>query len=129
VEQAQWLGGYGRWVKLSHPGGWETGYGHLSSWIVKPGDHVRQGQVIAYTGSTGLSTGPHLHYEVIRRGVKIDPDTADIPQHREENPTAPPPKPAAAPVSQARAEPAPQAYRWAWGLVAAPVSDPAGSAR
>ena len=79
VEQAQWLGGYGRWVKLSHPGGWETGYGHLSSWIVRPGEHVRQGQVIAYTGSTGLSTGPHLHYEVIKNGVKINPKGANAP--------------------------------------------------
>ena len=79
VEQAQWFGGYGRWLKLKHSGGWETGYGHLSGWAVKAGQHVRQGQVIAYSGSTGESTGPHLHYEVIEHGVKVNPKGAKVP--------------------------------------------------
>jgi murein DD-endopeptidase MepM/ murein hydrolase activator NlpD len=79
VEQAQWLGGYGRWVKLKHSGGWETGYGHLSGWAVKAGQRVHQGQVIAYTVSSGESTGPHLHYEVIDRGVKVNPKGAKVP--------------------------------------------------
>jgi len=79
VEQAQWKGGYGRWMELKHAGGWETGYGHLSGWAVKAGAHVRQGQVIAYSGSTGESTGPHLHYEVIKNGVKINPKGANAP--------------------------------------------------
>jgi murein DD-endopeptidase MepM/ murein hydrolase activator NlpD len=79
VEQAGWNGGYGRWVKLRHIGRWETGYAHLSAWAVRPGQYVRQGQVIAYSGSTGESTGPHLHYEVIRDGQKIDPNGAHTP--------------------------------------------------
>ena len=79
VEEARWAGGYGRWLKLRHSGGWETAYGHLSGWVVHAGAHVRQGQVIAYSGSTGESTGPHLHYEVIKAGVKINPKGANAP--------------------------------------------------
>ncbi|MDR3509393.1 MAG: M23 family metallopeptidase [Caulobacteraceae bacterium] len=79
VEEARWAGGYGRWMKLKHNGGWETAYGHLSGWAAKPGQHVRQGQVIAYSGSTGESTGPHLHYEVMDRGSKVDPKSAKVP--------------------------------------------------
>jgi len=79
VEEARWAGGYGRWMKLRHNGGWETAYGHLSGWAVRPGAHVHQGQVIAYSGSTGESTGPHLHYEVIKGGVKINPKGANAP--------------------------------------------------
>jgi murein DD-endopeptidase MepM/ murein hydrolase activator NlpD len=79
AEQAQWKGGYGRWMEIRHAGGWETGYGHLSGWAVRAGAHVRQGQVVAYSGSTGESTGPHLHYEVIRNGVKINPKGANAP--------------------------------------------------
>lgn len=80
VEQAQWSNGYGRWVKIKHNAGFETGYGHLSAWAVKPGQRVRQGQVIAYSGSTGQSTGPHLHYEVMIKGDKVDPKSAKVPQ-------------------------------------------------
>jgi len=79
VEEARWAGGYGRWMKLKHPGGWETGYGHLSQWAVHAGARVRQGEVIAYSGSTGESTGPHLHYEVIKNGQKINPKGANAP--------------------------------------------------
>ncbi|QUD87505.1 M23 family metallopeptidase [Phenylobacterium montanum] len=79
VEEARWAGGYGRWMKLKHTGGWETAYGHLSGWVVRAGQHVHQGQVIAYSGSTGESTGPHLHYEVMNAGRKIDPKSAKVP--------------------------------------------------
>jgi len=79
VEEARWAGGYGRWMKLKHSGGWETGYGHLSQWAVHAGAHVHQGEVIAYSGSTGESTGPHLHYEVIKNGQKINPKGANAP--------------------------------------------------
>jgi murein DD-endopeptidase MepM/ murein hydrolase activator NlpD len=79
VEQARWAGGYGRWIKLRHAGGWETAYGHLSRWAAKPGQRVRQGQVIAYSGSTGESTGPHVHFEVIENGVKVNPKSAKAP--------------------------------------------------
>ena len=66
-------GGYGNFVKLAHTGGLETGYGHMSRMAVSRGAHVARGQVIGYVGSTGMSTGPHLHWEVWRGGVSIDP--------------------------------------------------------
>ncbi len=66
-------GGYGNFVKLNHGGGLATGYGHMSRIAVVPGTRVSRGQVIGYVGSTGLSTGPHLHYELWRGGVPIDP--------------------------------------------------------
>ncbi len=66
-------GGYGNFVKLLHGGGLATGYGHMSRIVVRPGMRVAQGQVIGYVGSTGLSTGPHLHYELWRSGQAIDP--------------------------------------------------------
>jgi murein DD-endopeptidase MepM/ murein hydrolase activator NlpD len=80
VEEARWAGGYGRYLKIRHNGQWETGYGHLSGWAVRPGERVHQGQVVAYVGSTGESTGPHLHYEVIMNGQKINPKGAKVPQ-------------------------------------------------
>ncbi len=79
VEKAQWAGGYGRWLQIRHNGQYETGYGHLSGWAVKPGQHVHQGQVVAYVGSTGLSTGPHLHYEIIVGGKKVNPSGLKVP--------------------------------------------------
>jgi murein DD-endopeptidase MepM/ murein hydrolase activator NlpD len=68
-------GGYGNFVKLAHAAGLASGYGHMSRIAVSPGQHVRQGQVIGYVGSTGLSTGPHLHWEVWRNGAAINPRT------------------------------------------------------
>jgi murein DD-endopeptidase MepM/ murein hydrolase activator NlpD len=79
VEKAGWAGGYGRWLQIKHNGGYETGYGHLSRWAVKPGQHVSQGQVVAYVGSTGLSTGPHLHYEIMQNGKKMNPSAFKAP--------------------------------------------------
>ena len=66
-------GGYGNFVKLNHGGGLASGYGHMSRIAVSPGARVSQGQVIGYVGSTGLSTGPHLHYELWRNGDAINP--------------------------------------------------------
>jgi len=54
-------GGYGRWVRLAHPGGISTVYGHLSTWTVTVGQAVQVGQLIAYSGNEGRSAGPHLH--------------------------------------------------------------------
>ena len=79
VEEIRWAGGYGRWLKIRHGADWETGYGHLSRWAVQAGDHVQQGQVVAYVGSTGEATGPHLHYEVMMDGRKINPKDAQAP--------------------------------------------------
>ena len=73
VVRAGWAGGYGRQVRLAHSGGMGTSYNHMSRIIVEPGSLVRQGQVIGYVGSSGLSTGPHLHYEVYRNGVAVNP--------------------------------------------------------
>ena len=80
VKEARWAGGYGRWLEIQHNGEWATGYGHLSGWAVKEGERVHQGQVVGYVGSTGRSTGPHLHYEVILGGQKINPTGAKVPQ-------------------------------------------------
>lgn len=66
-------GGYGNFVKLAHGGGMASGYGHMSRIAVSSGTRVRQGQVIGYVGSTGISTGPHLHWEVWRGGAAINP--------------------------------------------------------
>jgi murein DD-endopeptidase MepM/ murein hydrolase activator NlpD len=70
-----WNGGYGRQVRLAHMGGLETSYSHLSGIAASPGDRVRKGQVIGYVGSSGFSTGPHLHFEVSRYGRLLDPLT------------------------------------------------------
>ncbi|BDQ26357.1 hypothetical protein ASB1_00330 [Helicobacter heilmannii] len=56
--------GYGRLLKLYHPFGFKTYYAHLKKIVVKNGEFVKKGQLVAYSGSSGMSTGPHLHYEV-----------------------------------------------------------------
>lgn len=73
VQMAGRSGGYGNFVKLGHGGGLASGYGHMSRIAVSPGERVRQGEVIGYVGSTGMSTGPHLHWEVWRNGQTVDP--------------------------------------------------------
>ncbi len=73
VEFAGRNGSYGNFVRLRHDGNLGTGYAHMSRIAVSRGEQVRRGQVIGYVGSTGLSTGPHLHYEMYRGDRKIDP--------------------------------------------------------
>ncbi|MFL6846222.1 MAG: peptidoglycan DD-metalloendopeptidase family protein [Allosphingosinicella sp.] len=73
VAAAGRAGGYGNQVRLAHAGGLMTTYSHMSRIVAQPGEHVRQGQVIGYVGATGLATGPHLHYELWKDGVAIDP--------------------------------------------------------
>ncbi len=73
VAAAGWAGGYGREVRIVHPGGLMTVYGHMSGIVAEPGAYVRQGQLIGYVGSSGLSTGPHLHFEVRRDGTPVNP--------------------------------------------------------
>lgn len=68
-------GGHGNYVKLSHGNGMGTGYGHMSRIAVRAGQRVKRGQVIGYVGSTGLSTGPHLHYEMYRNGATVNPSS------------------------------------------------------
>ncbi|WP_158654146.1 M23 family metallopeptidase, partial [Helicobacter ailurogastricus] len=65
--------GYGRLIKLYHPFGFKTYYAHLKKIVVKNGEFVKKGQLIAYSGSSGMSTGPHLHYEVRFMDKPINP--------------------------------------------------------
>ncbi len=73
VIYAGWYGGYGNCVQVDHGGGIVTLYGHNSSLNVYVGQHVSKGQTIAFVGSTGYSTGPHCHFEVIKNGTQVDP--------------------------------------------------------
>jgi murein DD-endopeptidase MepM/ murein hydrolase activator NlpD len=66
-------GGYGNQVRIAHAGGLMTSYSHMSRIAARVGETVRQGEVIGYVGSTGLSTGPHLHYELYRNGAQVNP--------------------------------------------------------
>ena len=84
VDKAGWAGGYGRQIMLRHANGYVTSYNHQSRFAdgIKEGVRVRQGQVIGYVGSTGLSTGPHLHYELLVNGSKVDPMRVRLPTGR-----------------------------------------------
>ena len=81
VEKAGWAGGYGQQTIIRHANGYETSYNHQSAFAkgIEPGVHVRQGQTIGYLGQTGLATGPHLHYELIVNGTKVDPMRVRLP--------------------------------------------------
>ncbi len=73
VTYAGWFGGYGKAIVIAHPGGWKSLYGHLSRIIVRKGQYVKQGQFIARSGNTGYSSGPHLHFELIKNGRHKNP--------------------------------------------------------
>lgn len=81
VVQSGRNGGYGNYVRIRHNGTYQTAYAHLSKFArgARRGARVRQGQVIGYVGTTGRSTGPHLHYEVLRNGRQINPRSVRIP--------------------------------------------------
>lgn len=83
VEYAGWHGGHGNYVRLAHGDEISTGYGHMSRFVVAPGMNVRRGQIIGYVGSTGLSTGPHLHYEVYRGGQTVNPMSVRMVQRQQ----------------------------------------------
>jgi murein DD-endopeptidase MepM/ murein hydrolase activator NlpD len=87
VEKAGWSSGYGKQTVIRHANGYETSYSHQNAIVdgVEPGARVRQGQVIGYVGSTGLSTGPHLHYELIVNGNKVDAMRVRLPVGKELN--------------------------------------------
>ena len=81
IIRARWCGGGGNCIKIKHNSTYSTVYAHLSKFarITKEGARVKQGQIIGYVGSTGMSTGPHLHYEVIENGRKINSQTLKLP--------------------------------------------------
>ena len=81
ITRAKWCGGGGNCIKIKHNSTYETVYAHMKSFAkgMKVGKKVRQGQVIGYVGSTGMSTGPHLHYEVIVNGKKVNSQTLKLP--------------------------------------------------
>ena len=84
VEKVGWEGGYGKYVRLKHSNGYETAYGHMSAFAkgMEPGKRVRQGQVIGFVGSTGMSTGAHVHYEILVNGRFVDPMRIKLPRGR-----------------------------------------------
>ena len=73
VVKAEWANGYGNVVYISHGFGFSTRYGHLSGYAIRPGQRVQRGDIIGYVGSTGRSTGPHLHYEVRLNNNAVNP--------------------------------------------------------
>jgi len=81
ITRAKWCGGGGNCIKIKHNSTYETVYAHMQSFAkgMKVGKKVRQGQIIGYVGSTGMSTGPHLHYEVIVNGKKVNSQTLKLP--------------------------------------------------
>ncbi len=81
VTRARWCGGGGNCVKIRHNSTYETIYAHMSKFAIgiKEGRKVKQGQIIGYVGSTGLSTGPHLHYEVVVNGKKVNSQKLKLP--------------------------------------------------
>jgi murein DD-endopeptidase MepM/ murein hydrolase activator NlpD len=84
VEKVGPEGGYGKYVRIRHNNGYETAYGHMSAYAkgLEPGKRVRQGQVIGFVGSTGMSTGPHVHYEILVNGRFVDPMRVKLPRGR-----------------------------------------------
>ncbi len=84
VEKAGWESGYGKYIRLKHNNGYETAYGHMTAFArgMDTGVRVRQGQVIGYVGSTGLSTGAHVHYEILVNGRFVDPMRIKLPRGR-----------------------------------------------
>ena len=81
VERASWFGAYGKYVRIRHNSTYKTAYAHLSKFgrNIKAGKKVRQGQIIGYVGSTGRSTGPHLHYEVLVNNKRINSQRLKLP--------------------------------------------------
>src|SRR5207248_9716437 len=73
VTMAGWNGGYGKMVEVDHGNGFATRYAHLSAIDVEVGQPIRIGQIVGRVGTTGRSTGPHLHYEPRADGASVDP--------------------------------------------------------
>lgn len=80
VARAGWIGTYGNAIYINHPDGTQTRYAHLSRILVSPGQKVKQGETIALSGNTGNTSGPHVHFEMIIDGVKVDPFKYGVPR-------------------------------------------------
>jgi murein DD-endopeptidase MepM/ murein hydrolase activator NlpD len=81
VEYVGWKSGYGKYISIRHSAVYQTNYAHLQDYAkkIKRGAKVQQGQIIGYSGNTGSSTGPHLHYEVVVNGKKENSQTLKLP--------------------------------------------------
>jgi murein DD-endopeptidase MepM/ murein hydrolase activator NlpD len=84
IEQVGWNGAYGKYIRIKHNSKYKTAYAHLNGYArgIKKGAKVRQGQIIGYVGSTGRSTGPHLHYEVLVNGKRMNSQRLKLPSGR-----------------------------------------------
>jgi murein DD-endopeptidase MepM/ murein hydrolase activator NlpD len=84
IEMAKWNGAYGKYIRIRHNSKYKTAYAHLNGYArgIKRGAKVRQGQIIGYVGSTGRSTGPHLHYEVLVNGKRMNSQRLKLPSGR-----------------------------------------------
>ncbi len=84
IEEARWNGGYGRYVEIRHNADFDTAYAHMQRFAdgIHPGRRVEQGEIIGYVGSTGRSTGPHLHYEIQKHDKAVNPLEVEMPAGR-----------------------------------------------
>jgi murein DD-endopeptidase MepM/ murein hydrolase activator NlpD len=82
IEMKQRYKGYGKYIRIRHANGFKTAYGHMSKFNKTPSGRVKQGSIIGYVGSTGNSTGPHLHYEVLKNNIRINPQKLKLPSGR-----------------------------------------------
>ncbi len=84
IEEIGLKGGYGKYVRIRHANGYETAYGHMTAFArgLQVGSQVRQGQIVGFVGSSGLSTGSHVHFEIIVNGRFVDPMRVKLPRGR-----------------------------------------------
>ena len=83
IEMKQRYKGYGKYILIRHANNFKTAYGHMSKFNKTPGGRVKQGKIIGYVGSTGNSTGPHLHYEVLKNNIRINPQKLKLNRKRD----------------------------------------------
>jgi len=82
IEKKGWNGAYGKYIRIRHANNFKTAYAHLSKFNKIPGGRVKQRQIIGYVGSTGRSTGPHLHFEILKNNIRINPQRLKLPSGR-----------------------------------------------
>ena len=82
IEKKGWNGAYGKYIRIRHANNFKTAYAHLSKFNKTPGGRVKQRQIIGYVGSTGRSTGPHLHFEILKNNIRINPQKLKLPSGR-----------------------------------------------